>query len=480
MKKSFFQNSTEPDDYWISVSDIMSGLMMVFLLIAVVFMLDIQDKTNEIERVQRNICDQIRSEFQNQKERWNMSICDGGLVVSFQNDAVFDKGSAKLKPRFKKILNEFFPKFMKIVIANQSKISELRIEGHTSSEYTKQSKDKSYVLNTRLSQGRSFNVMDYIFSVSSTPLKSWMNGNLTAHGMSSSNLIYKDNEGLVEDRKKSRRVEFRIQTNAEAKLIEDLKLKINQIQPINLTDLTPNADPYTVTSELPPLTDPAIDSQPEPTNQNALPPLMDLETFNNRSNHTSSKSRSNTSSSPTKVQLNKDESCGFGGIYPADIENTFTNNRDTYECSGEVILRDYKTKYVGAMRLNKETVAKDQPAIQAHGYGKLYFPDGSVLYSRWENGISIDPKELTTIEGKFHNDEIIEVIQMNIPWSDSTLFRTYSLPITPKNKFQTIPALTEKTDNEPSDNVELKEAEDEESWFTKKPKLVPSKPQIGM
>ena len=53
------------------------------------------------------------------------------------------------------------------------------------------------------------------------------------------------------------------------------------------------------------------------------------------------------------------------------------------------------------------------------------------------------------------------------------------------------PASTEKTDNELTDNIkekgnelsddtEVKETEDEESWFTKKPKLVPSKPQIGM
>jgi len=233
VKKSFFQSDAQSEEYWISVSDMMSGLMMVFLLIAVIYMIDVQDKTNEIERVQRSICNELRKEFKDEKDKWNMSICQGGLVVSFQNDAVFKKGSSKLQPRFKKILDNFFPKFMTIVTNkdNKSRISELRIEGHTSSEYTEKGRAKSYILNTKLSQNRSYEVMNYVFNLASNKeIKDWMIGNLTAHGMSSSKLLYIDNDMKNEDAKKSRRVEFRIQTNAEAKLIEDLKAKIVAIE----------------------------------------------------------------------------------------------------------------------------------------------------------------------------------------------------------------------------------------------------------
>lgn len=241
MKKSFFQRDAQSEEYWISVSDMMSGLMMVFLLIAIIYMIDVQDKTNEIERVQRSICNELRKEFKDEKDKWNMSICEGGLVVSFQNDAVFKKGSSKLQPRFKKILNNFFPKFMEIVTNkdNKTRISELRIEGHTSSEYTDNSKAKSYILNTKLSQNRSYEVMNYVFSLTSKEVKSWMIGNLTAHGMSSSNLKYIDNDMENEDSKRSRRVEFRIQTNAEAKLIDDLKTKIEAIKSDNPKETNP-------------------------------------------------------------------------------------------------------------------------------------------------------------------------------------------------------------------------------------------------
>ena len=51
MKKTFFKNSVESEEYWISVSDMMAGLMMVFLLIAIIYMIDVQDKTSSVEKI---------------------------------------------------------------------------------------------------------------------------------------------------------------------------------------------------------------------------------------------------------------------------------------------------------------------------------------------------------------------------------------------------------------------------------------------
>ena len=240
MKKTFFKNSVESEEYWISVSDMMAGLMMVFLLIAIIYMIDVQDKTSSVEKIKRLICSELEQEFSEDKENWNMTICEDGLVVAFQNDAVFKKGSADLTPKFTKILDNFFPKFMGIILKNDYRINELRIEGHTSSEYTKQSINKSYLLNTKLSQNRSYKVMEYAFNISGNKEKNWMNGNLTAHGLSSSKLVFKDKESSIEDRKKSRRVEFRIQTNAEIDLVENLRLKIQEIVPNKFKDSSNN------------------------------------------------------------------------------------------------------------------------------------------------------------------------------------------------------------------------------------------------
>ena len=41
----------ESEEHWIAVSDLMSGLMMLFLLIAVMYLVIVERKNDEIERV---------------------------------------------------------------------------------------------------------------------------------------------------------------------------------------------------------------------------------------------------------------------------------------------------------------------------------------------------------------------------------------------------------------------------------------------
>ena len=41
----------DAEEHWIAVSDLMSGLMMVFLLIAVMYLVIVERKNQEIERV---------------------------------------------------------------------------------------------------------------------------------------------------------------------------------------------------------------------------------------------------------------------------------------------------------------------------------------------------------------------------------------------------------------------------------------------
>ena len=222
-RESLFENRSDSEDSWLSVADMMAGLMMIFLLIAVLYIAKLRTEYQEVQGVSDNICFELREEFKKEQAEWEMSICQGGLLISFQDESVFDRGEHQLKQKFKNILNEFFPRFMDIIMKNEKDISELRIEGHTSSEYTRASKNNSYLYNTQLSQRRSYSVMNYVFNlISNKENYAWMRNNLTAHGMSSSKLIYKKNgEGKgVEDNKRSRRVEFKIQTNSQQKFID--------------------------------------------------------------------------------------------------------------------------------------------------------------------------------------------------------------------------------------------------------------------
>lgn len=212
------------DDSWISVSDMMTGLMMIFLFIAIIYIQEVLNTYGEFEDVQAKICSELRTEFNKEQKTWNMKICEGGLLVKFENKENFLPDSKVITERFQNVLSEFYPRFKSILWKYIDDVDELRIEGHASSEARGKSIKDAYLYNTELSQGRSFNVMNFVLGLdniaTNNDFLNWSYKNLTAHGMSSSEVILVNN---IEDRQASRRVEFRIRTKAEDKLIEFVK-----------------------------------------------------------------------------------------------------------------------------------------------------------------------------------------------------------------------------------------------------------------
>lgn len=211
------------DDAWISTADMMSGLMMVFLFIAIVYIQNVGTYLDDINEAQQQICSQLQREFESVQDQWMISICEDGLVVKFQNEAIFPPGDDQLSLEFQEILQEFYPRFMRIIWDNSTEISELRIEGHTSSEGSiGMSQFDAYLYNTQLSQNRSRNVMSFVLGLQGISdndnYLQWSYNNLTAHGLSSSDLVLDEND--IEDQELSRRVEFRLGTAAQDRLSE--------------------------------------------------------------------------------------------------------------------------------------------------------------------------------------------------------------------------------------------------------------------
>ncbi len=195
---------------------------MIFLFIAVIYVQNINKRFGEVSNVRDDICSDLSKEFSSYSGRWGMSICENGLLISFESDSNFEINSAKLTDRFKGILRDFFPRLMGVIQKYRDSISELRIEGHTDSSVRSDDTELSgYIYNTKLSQERSRNVMD--FSLSLDPILSnpkyleWSYNHLTAHGLSSSHRIF--NSRGLENYSASRRVEFRLRTKAEDRLM---------------------------------------------------------------------------------------------------------------------------------------------------------------------------------------------------------------------------------------------------------------------
>jgi len=219
------------EDHWLSVSDLMAGLMMVFLFIAISLMRDAMIERDKIKDVavayqenQVSIYESLIEEFQKDLDKWNADIDDETLTFTFKSpDTLFDDGDTEIKNEYKMILNDFFPRYLKIVYNFQNSINEIRIEGHTSSKWnTKTSLDDAYFKNMKLSQGRTRSVLNDIYNLNEVQKnKDWIKNKTAAVGFSSSKLIYKNGK---EDTDASKRVSFRVITNSDIQIRKILEM----------------------------------------------------------------------------------------------------------------------------------------------------------------------------------------------------------------------------------------------------------------
>ena len=214
-------------DHWIPLADLMTGLMMMFMLIAVLYMLKVNSAVSEYSVSKDALGKDLCSEFASDLKKWDAECDSDNLVIRFKSpDVLFDTGKAVIKPQFKVILSDFFPRYIGLLTREEynDSIEEIRIEGHTSSSWQEgTSENESYFLNMQLSQSRTLSVLKYVLSDKNIPSQAWTRDLLTANGLSSSKLIH--NADGTENRQGSQRVEFKVRTNADEyikNIVDDL------------------------------------------------------------------------------------------------------------------------------------------------------------------------------------------------------------------------------------------------------------------
>jgi outer membrane protein OmpA-like peptidoglycan-associated protein len=236
MKQRHFEVTLEApqETHWIPLSDLMTGLMVIFLLVAVTYMLRVEAEAARIKEVaiaysevRDALYADLLEEFRDDLPRWKAELIKTDLAVRFtEPEILFSQGSAQLKPEFQSILREFLPRYVRILTSDKYResISEVRIEGHTSSDWiTVATTEDAYYLNMELSQARTRSAL--LFAMNLEELASereWLRTYLTANGLSSSRRIM-DSNG-AEDRARSRRVEFRVRTDAETRIAKILEV----------------------------------------------------------------------------------------------------------------------------------------------------------------------------------------------------------------------------------------------------------------
>ncbi len=210
----FNRKVQETEEHWVSISDVMTGLMVIFLFIAIGYMLNVRLEADqmillrsELQKLldayknwQVDLANDLREEFEgnsskkNQFRMWKGYLDRETLSIRFKQP--FPIGVDEIPENFaSKVLQNFFPRYIAILAQDKyrDRIAEIRIEGHTSSEWSSQVPvHEAYIKNMELSQNRARNVLDYVLNIKVheiTENRVWIKKHLTANGLSSSQLI---------------------------------------------------------------------------------------------------------------------------------------------------------------------------------------------------------------------------------------------------------------------------------------------------
>ncbi|MDI3478407.1 MAG: chemotaxis protein MotB [Thermoanaerobacterium sp.] len=158
ISKKIFKTG-EDNGYWLSFSDLMSSLLIIFLLISVSLVLSYE---TSIEDVQKDlnifdfISEQIEQEFSPQEVTFDKTTG----VFRINNNLLFDESRSDLGPEDKEVIINILPRFFHIILDDEfikNKIANLYVEGFTD-------KQGNYDFGLILSYQRALNVYNFIKS----------------------------------------------------------------------------------------------------------------------------------------------------------------------------------------------------------------------------------------------------------------------------------------------------------------------------
>lgn len=233
----------EKESFWVSYTDLMSALLIIFALVLMIMMFDTQTSYEEAKTAidEAKIAIDEKAEVMNQKEvaiqekdklieevlgvkskiilelvkafkdsELNLQVDQQTGTIRFSGGVFFGTDSSSVSETGKAYLEKFIPQYIGILLSDQfrGQVAQIIVEGHTDT-------DGSYLYNLKLSQDRALSVVQQIFSpnFSNFKYKDELKDVITANGRSFSVPIYKEN-GTV-DADKSRRVEFKFRLKDE-------------------------------------------------------------------------------------------------------------------------------------------------------------------------------------------------------------------------------------------------------------------------
>ena len=276
------KSNEEETSYWLSYSDMMAALLLVFVLIISFTMLQSKRQYEQKEREllsqqnvigeqqkemesQKGIMDKQKAQLNEQKKEMEtqeaivnqqkermasqqaqldkiigvksdliaalrdefdgsdlrVSVDSQTGAITFDASVLFDKGKYEIKEDGKKFLDQFLPRYFNVLLKNDfhQYVSDIIIEGHTDTT-------ADYLYNLELSQQRALSVAKYCLDEKSSSISKdqieQLQKIMTANGRSFSNPVYNTNGSI--DMDASRRVEFKFRLKDEEMVEEMVKI----------------------------------------------------------------------------------------------------------------------------------------------------------------------------------------------------------------------------------------------------------------
>lgn len=216
--KRHFSNpqEEEKESFWVSYTDLMSGLLIILALVLMVAMYNNQasyeqskatiDQKNkmieDVVGVKTKIIRELVKAFKDSDLEMQVDPQTG--AIRFSGGVFFATNSSTISPTGEQYLQKFIPKYISILLSDpfRDQIAQIIVEGHTDT-------DGGYLYNLKLSQDRALSVVQQIYAPGFPNFKyrDQLMKVITANGRSYSMPIY-NAKGQI-DAEKSRRVEFK-------------------------------------------------------------------------------------------------------------------------------------------------------------------------------------------------------------------------------------------------------------------------------
>lgn len=154
--------------FWISFADLMSALMVMFLLVMSVALLAVTNEVSAIDQMKaqrEQEIDRLLSRIEQATERYpGISIDKNRNVIDFGDRARFDTGSSKLSGEQAQYLSQFVSEILAIA---REELGQKWIKRIVAEGFADQRGD--YLLNLNLSLQRSQRVLCVLLSPSASP-----------------------------------------------------------------------------------------------------------------------------------------------------------------------------------------------------------------------------------------------------------------------------------------------------------------------